>query len=165
MNNFLAKFGAVASLSVLAACATGNEADIDTDASVTGDEALESSIVPGSQEALNEIGSVAYFGFDRFDLTPTARDTLRRQAAFLNEFPGASIRIEGHCDERGTEEYNLALGARRANSTKDFLVGLGVDPARITTISYGKDRPVSPASTEQAWALNRRTETKITSVM
>ncbi|HDP24624.1 MAG TPA: peptidoglycan-associated lipoprotein Pal [Deltaproteobacteria bacterium] len=96
------------------------------------------------------------FEFDKFNLTPEARKILAEKASFLNANPGVNILIEGHCDERGTREYNLALGDRRANSAKDYLVFLGIRPDRISTISYGKERPLDPASNEEAWAKNRR---------
>jgi len=162
--NILIKLGAVASISVLAACTGTNDVDLETDSTVgSADAGSTSSIQPGSQAALEQIGNRVFFGFDRFDLTPKAQDVLRQQAAFLKEFPGTSIRIEGHCDERGTREYNLALGARRANAARDFLIGLGVDGSRISTISYGKERPLDPRSTEEAWALNRRATTTLVS--
>lgn len=102
-----------------------------------------------------------YFSFDQYTLTPQARQVLRAQAEFLKANPSLRVRVEGNCDERGTREYNLALGNRRANATKDFLVGLGVNPASISIISYGKDRPVDPRAGEAAWAKNRNTRTFI----
>jgi peptidoglycan-associated lipoprotein len=97
-----------------------------------------------------------YFAFDKSTLTPAAQDNLLRKAEWLRENPDATVTIEGHCDERGTNEYNLALGDRRAESAKAFLVDLGIDPMRLTTISYGEERPVDPRHTEEAWAKNRR---------
>ena len=97
-----------------------------------------------------------YFDFDKSTLTPAAQDSLLRKAEWLRENPDATVTVEGHCDERGTNEYNLALGDRRAESAKAFLADLGIDPARLTTISYGEERPVDPRSTEEAWAKNRR---------
>ncbi len=98
-----------------------------------------------------------FFDFDRYELTPEAKDILRRDADVLNnKIPDARILIEGHCDERGTEEYNLALGDKRANAVKEYLVTLGVSPSRIQTISYGEERPFDPAHNEEAWAKNRR---------
>jgi peptidoglycan-associated lipoprotein len=96
------------------------------------------------------------FGFDRYDLTEKAREILTRHAQKLRTNPQVRIRIEGHCDEMGTIEYNLALGEKRANTVKDYLVNLGVDAERISTISYGKERPLDPRHTEEAWAKNRR---------
>jgi len=97
-----------------------------------------------------------YFDFDKSTLTAAAQDNLLRKAQWLRENSDATVTIEGHCDERGTAEYNLALGDRRAESAKAFLVDLGIDPARLTTISYGEERPVDPRHTEEAWAKNRR---------
>jgi peptidoglycan-associated lipoprotein len=97
-----------------------------------------------------------YFDFDKSTLTPTAQDNLLQKAEWLRENPDATVTIEGNCDDRGTNEYNLALGDRRAESAKAFLVDLGIDPSRLTTISYGEERPVDPRQNEEAWAKNRR---------
>jgi len=97
-----------------------------------------------------------YFEFDKSTLTPAAQDNLLRKAEWLRENPDATVTIEGNCDERGTNEYNLALGDRRAESAKAFLGDLGIDPGRMTTISYGEERPVDPRHNEEAWAKNRR---------
>ena len=97
-----------------------------------------------------------YFEFDKSTLTPAAQDNLLRKAEWLRENPDATVTIEGHCDDRGTNEYNLALGDRRAESAKAFLVDLGIDASRLASISYGEERPVDPRSNEEAWAKNRR---------
>jgi len=97
-----------------------------------------------------------YFEFDKSTLTPAAQDNLLRKAEWLRENPDATVTIEGHCDDRGTNEYNLALGDRRAESAKAFIVDLGIDASRLTTISYGEERPVDPRNNEEAWAKNRR---------
>jgi peptidoglycan-associated lipoprotein len=97
-----------------------------------------------------------YFEFDKSTLTPAAQDNLMQKAEWLRENPDATVTIGGHCDERGTNEYNLALGDRRAESAKAFLVDLGIDAFRLTTISYGEERPVDPRHNEEAWAKNRR---------
>ena len=99
-----------------------------------------------------------YFDFDRSNLLQAAQEVLKRKAAWMIANPDASVIIEGHADERGTEAYNLALGERRAESAKAFLVDLGIDPARLATISYGEERPVAMGSNEEAWAKNRRDE-------
>lgn len=118
---------------------------------------------PGTvAEFVQEVGDRIFFGFDRYDLSPQARSTLDRQAAWLQQYPDVEIIIEGHTDERGTRAYNLALGERRANAVRNYLVASGVSPARIETVSYGKERPVDPRSTEEAWARNRRAVTTIT---
>lgn len=97
-----------------------------------------------------------YFDYDAFDLTADARKVLADKAAFLNANPNVKIRIEGNCDERGTTEYNLALGDRRAKAAMDYLVFLGIKADRISTVSYGEDKPLDPGQTEEAWAKNRR---------
>ena len=102
-----------------------------------------------------------YFGYDSSALTADTEGTLMRQAAFLNANPALTVTLEGHCDERGTREYNLALGERRATAARDFLLALGVDSARIRTISYGKERPAVAGSNDGAWSKNRRAATVI----
>ncbi len=97
-----------------------------------------------------------YFGYDKFNLSAEARTILAEKASFLNAHPEMKIRVEGHCDERGTSEYNLALGERRAKAAQDYLVFLGINPTRISIISYGEERPVDPGHYEDAWANNRR---------
>ncbi|MFH1984097.1 MAG: peptidoglycan-associated lipoprotein Pal [Pseudomonadota bacterium] len=97
-----------------------------------------------------------YFDFDSAQLTPMAQDVLVRKAEWLRANAMASVVIEGHCDERGTAEYNLALGERRANAAMSFIVDLGISASRITTISYGEERPADPGNNEEAWAKNRR---------
>lgn len=97
-----------------------------------------------------------YFGFDQSVLTSAARGVLELKAAWLRSNPDVSVIIEGHCDERGTAEYNIALGERRARSAMDFLVDLGVQSSRLRTVSYGEERPIDPGHNEDAWAMNRR---------
>ena len=102
-----------------------------------------------------------HFAFDKFALSPAARDTLAANAVLLQTSPEANISIEGYCDERGSDEYNLALGERRAKAAKDYLISLGMPAERLQTISYGEEKPLDPASNEDAWAKNRRAEFKI----
>ncbi len=102
--------------------------------------------------------STIYFDFDEYILTEEARETLTENVKWMRESPGVKIKIEGHCDERGTVEYNLALGQKRAEGTKDYLVILGIDPNQLSTVSYGEEVPVDPGNNEQAWAKNRRAE-------
>lgn len=102
------------------------------------------------------VGDRVFFDFDKYSIKGDGRQTLVRQAVWLKKYPGVTITIEGHCDERGTREYNLALGERRANAVKDYLVASGISPSRIKTISYGKERPQARGSNESAWAQNRR---------
>lgn len=119
---------------------------------------------PGTvAEFVEEVGDRVFFGFDRYDLSAESRATLDRQAAWLQQYGTVQIRVEGHADERGTRAYNLALGERRANAVRNYLVALGVAPTRIQVVSYGKERPVDPRSTEQAWAQNRRAVTAVAS--
>ncbi|MDH5488954.1 MAG: peptidoglycan-associated lipoprotein Pal [Rhodospirillaceae bacterium] len=112
---------------------------------------------PGSQEDLAvNVGDRVHYDFDKYELKQEARYTLQQQAAWLAANEGVTITIEGHADERGTREYNLALGERRAQAAADYLMVLGVSKSRISTVSYGKERPEDPASNETAWAKNRR---------
>lgn len=106
--------------------------------------------------------AMVHFEYDSEQLTPEMEDRLRAKAAILRANPGVRLRIEGHADERGSTEYNLALGQRRAEAVKTFLAGYGISPERLTTISYGKERPLVDRSTEAAWAQNRRAEFLIT---
>ena len=125
--------------------------------------AAPSGPTAGSQEDLvANVGDRVFFDFDKYNLQPDARATLEKQAAWMKRFASVTISIEGHCDERGTREYNLALGERRANAVKDFLVALGVSPSRVKTISYGKERPIALGSNDQAWEQNRRGVTVVT---
>jgi peptidoglycan-associated lipoprotein len=119
-------------------------------------------IVPGSQQDLEaSAGDRIFFSFDRSDVSPEAREILTRQADWLRRYPNVTVTIEGHCDERGTREYNLALGERRAQAAKNVLVALGIPASRISTISYGKERPAVVGSTEEAYAQNRRAVTVV----
>ena len=119
--------------------------------------------VPGSQQDfVINVGELVYFDYDKSDIRADAQPVLSAQAAWLQHYPAVKVRIEGNCDERGTREYNFALGARRADSVRQFLIAHGVDGARITTISYGKERPLDPGNDEQAWARNRNGRTAIT---
>ena len=122
-----------------------------------------SAIIPGSAaDFLDKVGSdKVYFATDSYELDGPSQATLDRQSGWLNQYPAVKITIEGHCDERGTREYNLALGDRRANAVKNYLAGKGISTARITTISYGKERPVALGSDEDAWAQNRRAVTVV----
>jgi peptidoglycan-associated lipoprotein len=171
--------GIFAALLLIAACETTPEESADstgsgdsaesTDSGVTAestdamDESMDAKVepeergpVPGSDEDFYSLGDRVFFDFDKFNLKAAARRVLERQADWLNTYANVSITIEGHCDERGTREYNLALGERRANAVKNYMIALGVDPGRISTISYGKERPDALGSNEAAWSQNRR---------
>ena len=118
--------------------------------------------VPGTQQDLVvNVGDRVFFGYDRYDLSSEAQITLERQANWLKTYTSLNITVEGHADERGTREYNLALGERRANSVKSYLIALGISPTRITTISYGKERPAVLGSNDSSWAQNRRSMTVV----
>jgi peptidoglycan-associated lipoprotein len=156
-----------AALGVLAACETAP--NTSGDAAGTGASSSTSSSTSSSADSsgsgseqmtitdeLIEIGDRVLFGFDSYDLSSEAKSTLAKQASFLAANPSVRITIEGHCDERGTREYNLALGESRASATRDYLVAQGVNPARIKIISYGKERPAVIGSNEDAWRYNRR---------
>ena len=124
---------------------------------------VQTGILPGSmQDFVVNVGDRVYFDLDSYDIRPDAQPVLSNQAAWLVRYPNVAIRIEGNADERGTREYNLALGARRANSVRDFLVGRGVAAQRIETISFGKERPIAEGSDEASWAQNRNAHTAIT---
>ena len=117
---------------------------------------------PGSQEDLAvNVGDRVFFGYDSYNLSPEAISQLDLQAQWLNQYPSVNVLIGGHADERGTREYNLALGDRRANAVKNYLVSLGVSPTRIETISYGKERPEMLGSDSESWAKNRRAVTNV----
>ncbi len=113
------------------------------------------------EEFVAEVGDRVFFGFDSSDLSGDAQMTLDRQGTWLQKYPSVRVTIEGHCDERGTREYNLALGERRANAVKDYLVARGVDGSRVVTISYGKERPMAFGNDETSWSQNRRGVTSI----
>jgi len=115
---------------------------------------------PGTQQDLVvNVGDRVFFGYDQYDLTAEARATIERQAQWLRTYPNVNVIVEGHCDERGTREYNLALGARRAAAARDYLISRGVAGSRIRTISYGKERPVAVCDDISCWSQNRRAVT------
>lgn len=157
--------GFLAMLLLVAACESapdkGPEMGVGSDrAPISGIETEmveETGIPPGTQQDLVvNVGDRVFFDYDRFDLKPEARATVERQAQWMKQYPNLEVTIEGHCDERGTREYNLALGEKRANSVKNYLVALGVNPDRIDVVSYGKERPAVLGANPSAWAQNRR---------
>jgi peptidoglycan-associated lipoprotein len=113
------------------------------------------------EAALVELGTMIHFDFDKSELKPEARDILEKKADILKEYPQVTMVIEGYCDERGTQEYNLALGERRARAAYEFLVLLGVAPERLSIVSYGEENPIDPGHNETAWALNRRDQFRV----
>ena len=118
---------------------------------------------PGSQEDLAQnVGDRVFFDTAESTLSSDAQHTLQKQAAWLKQYPRVNVTIEGHCDERGTREYNLALGERRASAAKKYLIGLGLSASRVSTVSYGKERPAVIGNDESAWSQNRRAVTVIT---
>jgi peptidoglycan-associated lipoprotein len=124
--------------------------------SVTAQPMAPSDHAGSVEDFVVNVGDRVFFAFDRYDLSDEARDTIERQAAWLKRYPQVTITVEGHADERGTREYNLALGERRATTVRDYLIALGIGPNRIHIISYGKERPFDTRSNEAAWAKNRR---------
>ena len=120
------------------------------------------SLTPGSQEDLIvNVGDRVFFNYDSSDLDSDAQELLQDQVAWLKQYSDVSVIVEGHCDERGTREYNLALGEKRAQSVKNYLISLGISSERISTISYGKERPAVVGSNDGAWAQNRRSVTLV----
>lgn len=120
--------------------------------------------IPGSvQDFVIHAGDRVYFDLNEYNVRPDARGILDAQSAWLQRYPEVRVRVEGNCDDRGTEEYNFALGARRASAVKDYLVSHGVSAARIDTVSYGKEHPIAIGSTEDDYAKNRNAHTDITS--
>ena len=119
--------------------------------------------IPGSLEDFRvNVGDTVHFAYDQYNIESGDQGTLGKQAAWLQRYPAVRVTVEGHADERGTREYNLALGARRVNAVKEYLVAQGVSAGRIETVSYGKERPICTASDESCWAQNRRGVTVIT---
>lgn len=119
---------------------------------------VSSSSIGGGGTGSGQGLQTVYFDYDKYTIRSDARGSLKANASWLKSNPGATIQVEGHCDERGTIEYNLALGERRANAAKNYLVRMGIDSSRLSTISYGEERPSATGSEESAWSQNRRAE-------
>ncbi|MDA9685275.1 peptidoglycan-associated lipoprotein Pal [bacterium] len=162
MNQSIKKFSNFFAIflltSFLAACATA-----PTETSLTSQSQSQSQVVGGVYVGTETIEMLAvnvpdrvFFAYDSYSLATSAQATLSKQAKWLKANPSIAIAIEGHADERGTREYNLALGDRRASSVKDYLMSQGISSNRISTISYGKERPVQSGSNDTSWAQNRR---------
>jgi peptidoglycan-associated lipoprotein len=147
----------VACAMALAACSKKNPLDPAAGASTS------LSAAPGSKQQFEtEIGDRIYFIVDQSNLTPEGQDTLTKQAQWLQQYPGVSVQVEGHADERGTREYNISLSARRATAAREFLIQQGVAGERVSSIAYGKERPAALCDAEQCWTQNRRAVTVIT---
>jgi len=157
------KLAAVTAAFLLAAGCSSKKAAVETPPpGATSSGGTTSSVVPGSAEDFRvNVGDTVHFDFDKYDVLENDKAVLQRQASWLAKYPSVRVTIEGHCDERGTREYNLALGARRANAVKEYLVSLGLSSARADTISYGKEHPICTESNEDCWAQNRRGVTTI----
>jgi peptidoglycan-associated lipoprotein len=160
-SKFVALFGV---LLLLGACES-TPSDTGNASGASGQTGANSGVGSGqvgqartgsAEDFQQNVGDRVFFATDKSDLDAEARSTLQKQAVWLRRYPSVSIAVEGHCDERGTREYNLALGERRANAVREYLRNLGVEPSRMKTISYGKERPVALGSNEDAWRQNRR---------
>ena len=162
------KFACLSAVLVLGACTHKQEA-VNTapppappPAAQPAPAPVTSRIIPGSAEDFRvNVGDTVHFAFDQYNVEDNDKQILSRQAAWRGKYPSVRVTVEGHADERGTREYNLALGARRANAVKEFLVSQGVSTARVETVSYGKERPICTQSDEACWAQNRRGVTTI----
>lgn len=137
--------------------------DVDTTTAIPEDTVIEEEPAPPPEIIQESQFATVYFDFDKSNLRSDSKSGLDANYDLLMQFPDVMVKIEGHCDERGTVEYNLSLGEKRATSCKDYLVGLGIDASRISTISYGKEKPVDAGHSEAAWGKNRRCEFKIVS--
>ncbi len=158
---FVKGIGLATTLLVLAACSTP-PAPPPGPAPMAGPGPSSSSFAPGSQQDLAATaGDRIFFAYNQSDISPEAQQILQRQAEWLQRYPAVTITIAGNCDERGTREYNLALGERRAQAVKNVLVAAGIPAGRIQTISYGKERPSVVGSTEEAYAQNRNGITNV----
>jgi peptidoglycan-associated lipoprotein len=151
----------IAGLLLLAACSQNPSTNGNANANGAGN-ATQSQVVPGSKEDfIQNVGDRVFFDTDKSTIKPEGQQTLQRQAEWLKRYPNVTITVEGHCDDRGTREYNLALGDRRATAVSRALVALGVQANRVKTISYGKERPAVLGDNDAAWAQNRRGVTVI----
>lgn len=138
--------------------------NLDEDPFSVGDTSSSSAAIPGSEEFKADLAVLSdhvFFGFDSFELKPESRELLQKKADILKNNKKLTMVIEGNCDNRGTEEYNLALGERRAKAAYEFLILLGVSPERLSIVSFGEENPLDPANNETAWAKNRRDDFRI----
>ncbi|MGD8266646.1 MAG: peptidoglycan-associated lipoprotein Pal [Desulfobacterales bacterium] len=160
----------VPGLMTMVSCATQTGGQQTETTTTTPPAAPKAPMAPADTSAADRAKEMArnqflnenvHFAFDSAALSPRGQDVLKRKAAWLNDNPGMTVVIEGHCDERGTPEYNMALGERRAESARAFLVDTGVSSSRLRTTSYGEEKPLDPRSNEEAWAKNRRAQFRI----
>jgi peptidoglycan-associated lipoprotein len=155
--------GVVAVTLLLAACSSKKTAETGSETTGAGSETAGAAI-PGSEADLQQnVGDRVFFELNTSELSQEARGTLDRQAAWLKRYPSVAVTVEGHCDERGTREYNMALGARRSNAARAYLVALGIPSGRIQTVSYGAERPAVLGTGESVWSQNRRAVTVVAS--
>ncbi len=154
--------GALALVAALAACSDDKAANSGSASGLGATSAPTGAAAPGSEaDLVANVGDRVYFDLAQNTLSSEAQATLGRQAAWLARYPQVTIQLAGNCDDRGTDEYNIALGNRRANAARDYLVAQGVSADRISTISYGKDRPTATGDDEQSWAQNRNAITAV----
>ena len=162
MNMNMKIVGALAVTLLVAGCSSKSQTGPQTETGTTDSTQMGGSVIPGSEQDLAQnVGDRVFFELNNSELSQEARQTLDRQAAWLKRFPAVRVTLEGHCDERGTREYNMALGARRANSARAYLVALGIQTARIQTVSYGAERPAVLGTGESVWSQNRRAVTVV----
>ncbi|MCQ8240410.1 peptidoglycan-associated lipoprotein Pal [Rhizosaccharibacter radicis] len=154
--------GALGMAALLAACSGSDNANTGAASGTGASSAPVGAAAPGSEaDLVANVGDRIYYGLNESSLSSDAQATLDRQAAWLQRYPQVSVQIAGNCDDRGTEEYNIALGNRRANAARDYLVAKGISADRLSTISYGKDRPTATGDDEQAWSQNRNAITSV----
>ncbi len=167
-KNTMKLAGVLSAVALLGACAsttTTSSDTLDTRNAGPSVSSVPQGPTPGSQADLeNAAGHRVFFGYNQWALSTEAQNVLAAQAAWLKQYPESRVLVGGNCDERGTREYNIALGARRAEAAKSYLVSLGVDSSRITTVSYGKERPIDPRSNDSAWSVNRNATTILSTV-
>ena len=163
---YLRLIGVLGMVALVAGCSSksetsGTETGAATDTGMNS-TTMSGNVVPGSEADLAQnVGDRVFFELDKTELSQEARQTLDKQAAWLKRYPTVHVVVEGHCDERGTREYNMALGARRANTAKAYLAALGIEPGRLSTVSYGAERPAVLGTGESVWSQNRRAVTVV----
>ena len=155
---YLRLISALAVVALVAGCSSKSETSgTEAGGATSGVTSATGAAAPGSEADLAQnVGDRVFFELDKSELSQEARQTLDRQAAWLKRYPTVHLMVEGHCDERGTREYNMALGARRANTARAYLVALGIDSSRLGTVSYGAERPAVLGTGETVWSQNRR---------